>query len=123
MLGTALAESGLRALRQHPGPALGLWQMEPVTHDDIWHSFLPHRVRLIQTLSVWGPTPEGAPDMAWNLRYACAMARIEYMRVADVIPSGTTNQAAYWVRFYNRGCAATEKHYIQAWTDAGFHVV
>ncbi|RFD18931.1 hypothetical protein DY926_13985, partial [Komagataeibacter melaceti] len=42
LAGTALAESGCRRLVQDGGgPALGLWQMEPFTHDDIWKTFLP----------------------------------------------------------------------------------
>ncbi|MFT9424981.1 MAG: hypothetical protein ABF570_07600, partial [Acetobacter syzygii] len=42
--GTALVESGLVWLRQNGGgPALGLWQMEPATHDDCWRNFLAFR--------------------------------------------------------------------------------
>ena len=37
ILGTALQESNLRYLRQlGDGPARGVYQMEPATHDDIW---------------------------------------------------------------------------------------
>ena len=45
MLATALVESGGRHTRQiGGGPALGLWQMEPETHDDIYtHYLLLHR--------------------------------------------------------------------------------
>ena len=35
VLGTAIVESGLTYLKQHgDGPALGLWQVEPATHDE-----------------------------------------------------------------------------------------
>jgi hypothetical protein len=43
LLGTALQESGLIYRRQlNNGPALGLFQMEPATHDDIWADFLTY---------------------------------------------------------------------------------
>ena len=44
LLGTALQESRLTYLHQlGGGPALGLFQMEPGTHDDIWTNYLWNR--------------------------------------------------------------------------------
>lgn len=41
LLGTAIVESDLQFRKQHgDGPARGLFQMEPVTHNDIWDNFL-----------------------------------------------------------------------------------
>jgi hypothetical protein len=41
VMGTAAQESRLIYLRQlGNGPALGLFQMEPATHNDIWVNFL-----------------------------------------------------------------------------------
>ena len=123
MLGTALAESGLIALKQAGGgPAIGLWQMEPATHDDIWLEFLPSRAELSGAVSqyVCGAGPSTATQMAWHLRYACAMARCEYLRVPEPVPTRIEDQADYWCRFYNRGGAATPEHYLAAWDTAGF---
>jgi hypothetical protein len=40
LLGTALKESlQLKYRRQIQGPALGYYQMEPATHDDIWNNY------------------------------------------------------------------------------------
>ena len=40
VLGTAIVESGLTYLKQHgDGPALGLWQVEPPTHEDLYTNF------------------------------------------------------------------------------------
>ena len=39
--GTVIIESGLTYLKQHgDGPALGLWQIEPPTHEDLYTNFL-----------------------------------------------------------------------------------
>src|SRR5260221_162978 len=47
LLGTALQESGLTyRVQLGGGPARGLFQMEPNTHDDIWDNFLKYRVPL-----------------------------------------------------------------------------
>ena len=47
VIGTAAHESGgCRYLTQIGGPALGLYQIEPATHDDLWTNFLAYRVEL-----------------------------------------------------------------------------
>ena len=47
VLGTAIVESGLTYLRQHgDGPALGLWQVEPSTQNDLYTNFLNYRPEL-----------------------------------------------------------------------------
>ena len=47
ILGTAIVESGLTYLKQHgDGPALGLWQVEPATHEDLYTNFLNYRPEL-----------------------------------------------------------------------------
>ena len=44
LLATALQESDLRnTVQMGGGPALGYFQMEPATHDDIWANFLRYR--------------------------------------------------------------------------------
>ena len=48
LLGTARVESDLRHRRQIGGPALGLFQMEPATHNDIWESYLKYRAQLAE---------------------------------------------------------------------------
>ena len=44
VLGTAIVERALIYIRQHgAGPALGLWQVEPRTHDDLYTNYLSYR--------------------------------------------------------------------------------
>ncbi|GBQ84022.1 hypothetical protein AA13595_1303 [Gluconacetobacter johannae DSM 13595] len=96
LTGTALVESGGVWLAQlGGGPALGLWQMEPATHDDIWRTFLPDdRFAEIET-RVRRMTCSDLPrvqQLVGNLRYACAMARLKYYRAPDALPAA--NDAA-----------------------------
>lgn len=106
VLGTALQESGLRYLRQiGPGPALGPFQMEPATHDDIWSNFLAYREPLADAVKGMRVPGRGAGQMAWNLLYAAAMCRVHYYRVPARLPDPADADAmgAYWKNYYNTG--------------------
>ncbi|MDX1428656.1 MAG: hypothetical protein R3282_00145, partial [Rhodothermales bacterium] len=51
LLGTAIQESLLEFRRQlGGGPARGLFQMEPATHDDCWENYLNFRRSLAETV-------------------------------------------------------------------------
>jgi hypothetical protein len=124
VLGTLLQESGgghyLRQLGA--GPAIGIGEMEPATHDDIWKTFLPAHPDLsakISTLLVEG-LPKAA-QMAGNLYYAVAMTRLFYYRVSAPLPAAgdLSGQAAYYKTHYNTaGGAATTAEYIANWQRA-----
>ncbi len=103
LLGTALAESRLVYLKQKPGPALGLFQMEPKTHADIWTHYLVYRPALalkVKGLAVGLPR---AQQMVWNLFYATAMARLQYRRDKFALPSAESlpQLAATYKRVFN----------------------
>jgi hypothetical protein len=109
LLGTALTESGLVWLKQHPtGPALGVYQMEPRTHDDVWVNWLkfrPDQERMIRSFTLGDPM---AGDMVWNLAYATAMARIHYWRVRAPLPQlDASGLADYHKAHYNTTLGAT----------------
>ncbi len=118
VLGTAIQESSLQYLQQlGGGPALGLWQMERATHDDIWQNFLHFRTKL--GLNVLGPYSKPDPTrLVWDLAYACALCRIHYLRSPSALPvAGDTNgQAVYWKQFYNTPLGAgTVEQYTANW--------
>ncbi len=108
LLGTALVESELSALRQAgDGPALGVYQMEPDTHEDLWRWLMEYTrekelAREISRLtSQW---PHGATQLVTNLSYATAMARCLYRRRPEPLPWPSTNLPAlalYWKKHYN----------------------
>lgn len=124
LLGTALAESGLtERVQWGGGPARGLFQMEPATHDDIWANFLRYRSPLataIRALAGPAATPSAAL-MEQNDAYACAMARAHYLRVRAALPPAgdQAGMAAYWKAHYNTpGGKGTVAHYDAAWQSA-----
>ena len=81
LVGTSLVESGLFYVRQlRGGPALGFFQMEPATHDDIWRNYLAYRGDLrdrVEQLFGWRgdvPNPVArAKQLVWNAGYAAVM--------------------------------------------------
>ena len=114
IMGTIAQESRLGTYLKQlgNGPALGIVQMEPATHKDIWINYLRYNQGLSQTL--WtlalnnGPfTGTGTyPDVSQlqgNLYYAIAMCRIHYLRIKAPLPqAGDLNgYAAYWKKYYN----------------------
>lgn len=122
LLGTALQESGLVYLQQlGGGPALGFFQMEPATHDDIWANYLEYRPNLRQRLESLS-RHRIALAMASDLWYAAAMCRLHYARVPDPLPLAGAHhaQAAYWKAHYNTAeGAGTAAEYLAKWQQHG----
>jgi len=122
LLGTALHESGgLRRLVQGGGPALGLYQIEPATHDDLWENFLRYRPALAErTEALAARWPARTTQLATNLAYATAIVRLIYLRVPEPLPvaDDLAGLARYWKRHYNtsagRGTAAA---FIESWNS------
>lgn len=104
LLGTFLAESlvGTRtALVQISGPALGIYQMEPVTHH-----WLTDRVRswpLLNAALSRISSHRQDEQLVYDLRYATAMARLRYWVVPEALPDASDAEglAAYWKQHYN----------------------
>lgn len=128
VLGTAIAESGLRNLRQvGGGPARGLWQVEPATARDVLRRYLGRRLdlrrkfkRAVYPLGVmtWRANwtdAELSHALTVNLALGAVIARLIYLWAPEAIPDDLEGQAAYWVEHYNKGGAATVEHYVAAW--------
>jgi hypothetical protein len=118
VLGTACQESNLKYLHQlGAGPACGLWQMEPATHDDLWANFINARPKIREPLR--GLSLIADPDeMVWNLLYAAAMCRVHYYRVKEKLPAvgNIRAQADYWKKYYNTALGAgTVEQYLENW--------
>ena len=105
LLGTALMESRLKHLIQKPnGPALGLFQMEPATHEDIWNNFLKYKTSLAEKVSgLIAPKPDNETQLKTNLAYATAMCRVHYYRAPTKLPEAEDldGLAHYWKKYYN----------------------
>ncbi len=106
LVGTALHESGgLRWLRQlGGGPAFGVYQIEPATHDDIWRNYLRFRPRLNEQVARLAASEPTRPEqLVTNLAYATAIARVHYLRVPAPLPDAGDlgGLARYWKRHFN----------------------
>jgi len=114
LTGTALVESAGVYLRQiGGGPALGLWQMEPATHDDCWVNFLnfPKQAAIRDTIEgMTAEAPSRCLQLIGNLRYACALARIRYYRVPEELPAAedAVGLSAYHKKHYNTAQGAAD---------------
>ena len=110
MLGIAMAESQLRYKRQLTnsgyGPARGLPQMEPATHDDCWVNWLNFSPQVQVAHVIRGFIGNLTPDadlMINNDAYAFAMARIKCWRDRGPLPAWNdpVGMSAFHKRVYN----------------------
>lgn len=125
---TAAHESkGGTYLKQIGGPALGPYQMEPTTEEDIWENYLDYRPSLsARVFNMKGKSPT-TPLLATNFVYATAMARVHYFRVPSPLPKKEEENyllklAEYAKEHYNThlGKATPEAYYndFLKWRDS-----
>lgn len=123
VLGTAIQESQGKYLKQlGGGPAIGIYQMEPDTHDDIWVNYLRYKPELAWKLRElelpnWYPD-DNAREMEGNLYYATGICRTHYRRVSEPLPEvgDVEGMARYWKKHYNTCLGAgTEDEYRLNW--------
>lgn len=105
VFGTAAHESHCGTyVKQVSGPALGIYQMEPATYEDIWRNYLTSRTRRDEVLSwgLYGVKPP-AEAMVYDMRLATIMCRLHYMRFSEALPQADDLQglAEYWKKYYN----------------------
>lgn len=107
--GTGLVESGYRVTAQTGGgPALGWFQMEPVTYQDCWDNYLKYRSELssrILFLVSTHETQKATPDariLESNHPFSAAMCRVKYLRVpAPLPPNDAASLSLYHKKYYN----------------------
>jgi len=123
LIGTAMHESKLEYLHQINGPAIGLWQMEPDTHNDLWENYIKYRDNLKSLLRQLAGAKHLSKnvdhkEMHGNLNYACAMARMQYYRQAEPLPDSQDIEglAEYYKKYYNTPLGkATPRHFVEAY--------
>lgn len=112
LLGTAIQESRLHHLKQIKGPALGLYQVEPATHHDLFVNFInnkPHisvRLDKINFRALWNNWNTWPSDqlLITNLEYATAICRLIYFRRPEALPTDPNDIESlgkYWKQHYN----------------------
>lgn len=116
LMGTAAQESNLTYLHQLGGPAKGVFQIEPATHDDIYKNFLHYRADLERRVT--NTAGRGAnlhDELVTNLAYATVIARLVYSRVKEPLPAATDieGMAAYWKAHFNTPLGrGTEEEFV-----------
>lgn len=104
LLGTCAQESHLGKYRRQlgGGPALGIFQMEPATFNDIVNNYLIHRKSLHDKILEISCLKEFcSEDLVDNDVLSICMARTHYLRRTEAIPSSLQGQAEYWKKHYN----------------------
>jgi hypothetical protein len=111
LLGTCAQESKMGTyLKQINGIALGIYQIESKTHDDVWENYLNYNTILRDKISRFSECK--ANNLITNLAYSTAIARIIYLRVPERLPNAydVAGLARYWKQYYNteqgKGCVA-----------------
>ena len=119
---TGLFESGFNTSFQTNGPALGWFQMEPATHDDLIVCELRTRGRLDgKVRALAGPVAcRASALLAVNQHYGAAMARVKYLHSKAPIPpwNDAPAVASYWKDHYNTGAGAGDAaKEAELWAD------
>lgn len=113
LLATAAIESKCGYyIRQVGGPALGVWQMEPATHEDIWeNSDVIRKVGFCdKIIELSSPVVSNLEEsIILSATYACAMARLKYSMDAEPLPDHNNLMAmyVYYKRIYNTPLGAS----------------
>ena len=116
-----MAESGYRALKGYGdgNPAIGFWQIEPATMNDMMENYIQYRSHYKKNLVSLGMNfkKDTIISVMSNMAVQAALCRLHYRRDKDPLPSwdDIEGQAKYWKRVYNtvegRG---TVEHFIKA---------
>lgn len=112
LLCTAAIESDCgHFIKQVNGPALGIWQMEPETNDDIWENCdacyddLGQSIIKLALSRHCSHNFRGVKDLINSPMYACAMARLKYSMDPQALPKyngGTALDLDMFYRYYKR---------------------
>jgi hypothetical protein len=102
-------------LHQLNGPALGIYQMEPNTYNDLWQNYIYFKpdlkLKLLHNFNAPVMPPEDR--LIYDLRYATVMARLFYARVNEPLPNFADIDGIW--RYY-------KKHYNTAAGKADYQV-
>ena len=118
----AVESDGGTYLKQTVGRALGIYQMEPETYNDIWQNYINNNGSLsLRILSNFNVSRMPFEDrMIYDLRFATLMARIHYYRAIEPLPNSINEDTLweYYKRHYNTVLGkATKEESIKKYHD------
>jgi len=109
----AVESDGGTFLHQISGPAVGIYQCEPNTHNDIWRNYIIHRNNYVSQLGLnFGVST--IPDVSRlmsDLLYASAICRLHYRRVKEALPPADDAEKLYdyYKQYYNTSAGKSKK--------------
>ncbi len=118
-------------IKQVGGPALGIWQMEPITYHDIWVNCDALGVNELGRLMISMSNRDDDDEkrmmsLVSNPTYSCAMARLKYSMDVAPLPDSENIRAVYdyYKRIYNTpdGASTYEKFKQALITNGVFNV-
>jgi len=106
LLGTAIQESRLTYLKQKGGgPALGLFQIEPATLDDIYNRYLKREDKKELLGRIWQFTTaqDVREQVIGNIPFAVVIARVRYLMVPEALPAydDLDGLGKYYKKYFN----------------------
>lgn len=106
IMGTCAQESNMGEflVQLGNGPALGIYQMEPSTIEDIECNYLSFRRDLSDRIDMFsGESLPTRLDFVTNLAYATAFCRAHYYRRAEPLPDkdDVIGMSHYWKSYWN----------------------
>lgn len=110
-------------LHQVNGPALGIYQMEPTTYNDIWQNYIyPNGALALRLFANFNISSVPSEDrLIYDLRFATAMARIHFRRIKSPLPLSNNLDSIwdYYKQYYNtlNGNAHNKEESIRKYHD------
>lgn len=105
LLGTCAQESEMgRHVRQiGGGPAIGIYQIEPKTHDDVFYNYLVYHDDLMKKIHHWQLGGNRSEHLSSSIFYQTMIARLIYYRRPEKLPEAddVKGLANYWKQYYN----------------------
>jgi len=131
VLSTSAIESNCgHKIKQDSGPALGVWQMEPVTHNSIWVNCdalrKPRFSNHIKKLMIMKSPLSALKNLLISPMYSCAMARLKYAMDKEPLPPYDDIEAIYhyYKRIYNTPIGkSTLIKFKDAWHANNLHKI
>ena len=130
MVGTVAVESSFEFIKQKGGgPAIGFFQLEPATIEDVVVRYVQNKDKTFRAnfeqasllVAPWNFTAAGLLDHVMaNLRLQCAIARVKYWMTPEALPplADIPGYARYWKKYYNTiNGAGTEDDFVKAWSQ------
>lgn len=106
LTGTLMMETNAVAIIQNHGPALGFFQIEPETHEDIKlylsHPASVHLLKPLLECCYFSNLPNDS-ELISNIKYSCLIARLIYFRNPERLPDQEDREelAHMYKRIYN----------------------